>query len=382
MSNDRKAWTLTELKAAIANGASYAGQLAELSHEEFVAAVEQHGGQYIRYSNRGIFGVVVVGGAGLPVIAGGDALPAHHRLISERQFMSMLDIHLEDETDRLYSVRALAEPLSIPEARINAWVKAGLIQPKQLQNGVGRFEFRQVAVARTLCDLTDAGMSITELRTRLRQLQSRMPDLREPLQQLTMLERNGPLMIRLENGELSEVSGQLCLEFDKEPQPEPIQLRLVPAPLNALDWHEQGISQEKSGQLEEAAESYRQALMTGGPDAQIVFDLASVLVALGRPLQAVERYRQVIEMDPRHVDAWNNLGILLAENGDKHAAVAAFHHALQVDPEDPKLHYNIADALEDLGESSLAAQHWRAYLKYDPSSSPWAEYARKRIRSA
>ncbi len=382
MSKERTAWTQPELKAAIANGASYAGQLAELSHEDFVTAVEQNGGTYVRFSNRGVFGVVVVGGAGLPVSAAGDALPPHHRLISERQFMSVLDIHAEDETDRLYSVRALAELLSIPEARINSWVKAGLIEPQQLQNGVARFEFRQVAVARTLCDLTDAGMTIAELRDKLRQLQQRMPDLNEPLQQLTMLERNGPLLVRLENGELSEVCGQLRLEFDEQPQPAPIQLRLAPAALTAADWHQQGIAQERAGQLDDAAESYRQALLTGGPSSQVVFDLASVLTALGKPLQAIERYRQVIEMDPRHVDAWNNLGILLTETGDTHGAVASFHHALQLDPDDPKLHYNIADALEDLGESDAAARHWRAYLKLDPTSSPWADYARKQIRSA
>jgi tetratricopeptide (TPR) repeat protein len=382
MSNDRKAWTQGELKAAMAQGASYAGQLADLSHEDLVAAIEHHGGRYIRYSNHGRFGVVVVGGAGLPVTVGGDALPPHHRLISERQFMSLLEIQPEDEADRLYSARALSELLSVPEARINAWVKAGLIQPRRLQNDVPRFEFRQVAVARTLCDLTDAGMSIAELREKLGQLQHRMPDLREPLQQLTMLERNGPLLIRLQSGELSEVCGQLRLEFDNQPQNEPIQLRLDPSPSTALDWHEKGIEHEKAGLLEEAANSYRQALLVGGPSSQVAFDLASVLAALGQPLSAIERYRQATEIDPRHVDAWNNLGILLCESGDRPAACEAFHHALKLDPDDPKLHYNLADVLDDLGDSDAAADHWRAYLKLDPSSSPWAEYARRRLRSA
>jgi Flp pilus assembly protein TadD len=382
MSNERTAWTEPELKAAIANGVSYAGQLAELSHEEFVAAVEGHGGRYVRFSNHGNFGVVVVGGAGLPVTATGEALPPHHRLISERQFMTVLGIHAEDETDRLYSVRALSELLSIPEVRINAWVKAGLIEPRQLHNGVARFEFRQVAVARTLCDLTDAGMSILELRTKLRRLQQRMPDLHEPLQQLTMLERNGPLLVRLETGELSEVCGQLHLEFDEAPQPEPISLRIAPPTLTAADWHEQGIAQERAGQLEDAIESYRQALLVGGPSPQVVFDLASALAALGKPLQAIERYRQVVELDPKHVDAWNNLGILLAETADPHAAVESLHHALRLNPDDPKLHYNLADVLEDLGDKAAAARHWRAYLKLDPTSSPWADYAKKRIRHA
>ncbi|HEY7086751.1 MAG TPA: tetratricopeptide repeat protein [Tepidisphaeraceae bacterium] len=375
-------WTAASLKNALARGVSYAGQLADLSHDDFVEVVESRGGRYVRYSNHGRFAVLVVGEAGLPILPSGELLSLPDaQLISEREFARLLKVDIPSGGDHLYTAKTLSELLHVPESRINAWVKAGLIAPIQLQHGVMRFRFSQVAVARTLCELAANGVTMPKLRRTLQMLQRRMPDLKEPLQQLTMLERNGPMLVRLESGELAEVGGQLQMEFEDHAPPQAVQLRLVPAITTPADWHEQGVEQERAGLLAEAEEAYRRALSLGGPNAQIVFDLASVLVKLGRPQQAIERYRQVVEMEPRRTDAWNNLGILLSGLGDDAAACDAFRQGLRVDPEDPKLHYNLADSLDALGIRVEARAHWQTYLRYDPHGSPQAEHAASRLRS-
>lgn len=389
-------WTGASLRAALAQGpASYAGQLADLSHEQFVQVVERHGGRYVAYTNRGRFAVLVVGGAGLPVLPSGEpmGLAAGARLIGEQEFARLLDVPLdadgEGEGPRLYTASTLAELLGVPEARVNAWAKAGLIRPASADEGVLRFEFRQAAVARTLSGLTAGGVSIDRLRRTLQKLQKQMPDLAEPLQQLTVLERNGPLLVRLESGELAEVTGQLQLEFDADqlqPDPPP-SLRLVPQASSAEDSHDRGVAHERAGRLAEAEQAYREALLLSGPAPQLVFDLAGVLAKQGRAQQAIERYRLVTELDPRHADAWNNLGILLADPAtgaaDPPAACDAFRHALDIDPEDPRAHYNLAETLDDLGYPDAAAPHWRAYLRFDPSpTSPWAAHARNRLRGS
>src|SRR5262249_42762008 len=153
-------WTFDALTAAMARGVSYCGELADLSHEEFVDAVERQGGKYIRYSNHGEFAVLVFGAASLPILNTGDplALPAAP-VIQEGEFARLLSIAAPDE-HRLFTVRMLAELMHIPEARINAWVKAGLITPARSDGGVPRFEFRQAAITRTLSDLTSAGVTI------------------------------------------------------------------------------------------------------------------------------------------------------------------------------------------------------------------------------
>jgi DNA-binding transcriptional MerR regulator len=376
-------WTADALRDALAGGVSYAGQLANLTHDDFVEIVTEQGGRYIRFSNHGNFAAIVIGAAGLPVLPSGEpmALPSD-RLISESEFCSLLNVQPPCEDDRLYTVAMLSQLMNIPESRINAWVKAGLIKPSRAERGVMRFEFRQAAVARTLVELTAAGVTIDKLRRTLRQLQLKMPDLKEPLQQLTILEHNGPLLVRLESGDLAEVSGQLQLEFDNQPQPEPVQLRLVPALTTAADWHEQAVSQERNGLLNEAEDSYRRALMLAGPNGQLSFDLASLLTKRGKIPAAIERYHHVIELEPNRADAWNNLAILLADSADLPSACDAFRRALQITPDDAKLHYNLADALDTLGYVQEAAPHWRAYLHYDPTNSPWAQHARERLQSA
>jgi Flp pilus assembly protein TadD len=375
-------WTLKSLRAALAGGVSYVGQLADLSHDDFVEAVEQHGGRYVRYSNHAHLSAIVVGAAGLPVLSNGELTPLpSDRLISESQFTRLLGWDVRKEQD-VYTTTMSAQLLGVPEARISAWAKAGLIQPVRVDHGVMWFEFRQLAVARTLSDLTASGVTVGQLRRTLRQLQQKMPDLKEPLQQLTILEHNGPLLVRLECGELSEVTGQMHLGFDDQPQPQPVQLRLIPSLVTAADWHEQGVEQERAGMLAEAEESYRQALRVGGPDAQMTFDLACVLTKLGKTLQAIERLQQVLELDPEHADAWNNLGIILSETGELRGACEALRYSLRISPDDPKAHFNLADTLEMMGLEKDAQQHWRMYLRHDPAGSTWANHARARLRSS
>jgi tetratricopeptide (TPR) repeat protein len=375
-------WTAETLCTAMKRGVSYYGQLADLSHEEFVEIVQSRGGEYIRYSNHGQFAVIVVGAAALPVLPSGDAAPMPGaRLISETHFLQLLGVEPQAEADRLFTAAMLAEIMGVPESRILAWGKAGLIKPARIEHGLPRYEFRQAAIARNLSEMTSAGVSIDRIRRTLRQLQQRMPDLKEPLQQLTVLEHNGPLLVRLESGDLAEVTGQMHLEFDPTPQPAPMQLRLAPTLSTAADWHERAVEQERAGLLAEAEDSYRQALLAAGPTPQFAFDLASLLTKLGKIPQAIERYMQAIELDPQNAAAWNNVGILLADNADPAAACDAFRHALAITPNDPKLHYNLADALDMLGFAEEAKRHWQAYLKHDPFGSPWSDHARQRLNA-
>ena len=133
--------------------------------------------------------------------------------------------------------------------------------------------------------------------------------------------------------------------------------------------------------LAEAEQSYREAMMVGGPTPQFAFDLANVLVKLGKKPQAIERYLQAVELDPDYAAAWNNIGILQADLGDLNSACEAFRRALALTPDDPKLHYNLADALEMMGFLEEARRHWQNYLRHDPMGSPWSDHARARLRA-
>jgi tetratricopeptide (TPR) repeat protein len=306
-------------------------------------------------------------------------------VIGERDLVTGLGLEKtcpkeQDQAEQqLFTTARLTELLGVSRERVRSWVKAGLIVPTKTEHGVWHFDFRQLAAARTLCDLTAAGLGTEKIRRSLSLLRKFMPQLEQPLEQLAALENSGKLLVRLEEGDLSEPDGQLHFEFTGDAPAGPVSpLRIAPGPRTATDWLAQGLEQEREGFLEESAASYRQALMTGGPDAQTCLNLANVLRALGNKPQALERYSQAVEADPSFADAWNNLGTLLVELGKADDAVVAFRKALEADPEDARAHYNLADTLDEMGRSDEALPHWRAYLRQDPTSR-WGSHARQRL---
>lgn len=274
------------------------------------------------------------------------------------------------DVHRLYTSAQLTDLLAVPRSRVRAWMLAGLIQPVEEIQGVCYFDFRQVAGAKTLCDLTSAGISIAKIRRSLEQLKVWRADAEQPLDQLALLEKNGQILVRLEKG-LVEPSGQLCFDFGDEHANIPMQ------PTTAEQWFQIGCQHEEDGQFAAAIDAYRQALLLAGPDAVACFNLANVLFATDQLAAAAERYRQAVEIDPSRAEAWNNLGVVLGRMSRVDEAVAAFAKAIDLSYADA--HYNLADLLEKQGRSSEAQEHWQAYVRCDPKG-PWSDHARGMLR--
>ena len=194
-------------------------------------------------------------------------------VLSEEQFLSGLGLEQHGEMVRqLYRADALAGLLGVPKDRVRAWARAGLIRPRRVEHGAWYFDFRQVSVARSISDLSARGVSLGRLRRSLTQLGQWLPEAAEPLSRLAALGDHGRLLVRLEQGDLSAGDGQLHFDFeDFEDGSGPrLSLRIgEPAtrPRSAAEWHDLGLEQEAAGLPEEAAESYRQALLAGGPHA-------------------------------------------------------------------------------------------------------------------
>jgi tetratricopeptide (TPR) repeat protein len=299
-------------------------------------------------------------------------------VISEAEFLGRLGLGSTSSGQQL-STAELSKILGVSGERIRNWVRRGLVKPEATVEGVHYFAFRQVSWAKTLCDFAQAGVPPARIRRSLEQLRHWLPDVEEPLAQLAVLERDGQLLIRSEEGQLCELTGQGVFDFADEPVASTIQA--TSGPSTAAHWFELGCEQEAAGRTQEAAHAYRQALVLGGADARTCFNLGNVVYALGRPDEAIERYRQALEIDRSHVAAWNNLGNALAERGDRGEAVACFQRVLELNPQCPDAHYNLADALEEMGRRKEALRHWQAYARHDPSS-PWGRYARQRLEAA
>ncbi len=367
-----------------------AGRLASMTRAEAARLIAAHGGIFSRTVTRAP-SIVIVGRDGWPLAK--DGRPTRKlrkalalakqgfdvRILAEEELLAKLHCP-SGPLQRHSTLRELGHLLQVSTERLSAWLRAGLIEPVATVDGIRYFDFCQVAGAKSLCDLVRSGITTARLRQSLHQLRAWLGNIEHPLAQLTTLEHGRKLVVRLDNGQLAEPSGQLLFDFSSHPAD------LFPASVpwagevhTAGQWSSLGERAEQSGNWSEAAHAYRQALLVGGPTAPAVFSLANALYSLGQYARSGERYRQVVELDPDFWEAWNNLGTVLSYDGQNEEAILAYQCALRLNPQYADAHYNLADTLEDLGRIDEAREHWLTYLEIEPRGA-WAERARQRLR--
>jgi len=370
---------------------AFTGRLASMSRKEAAELVRAYGGEFAPSPTRKTH-LLVIGEDRWPLEADGRLTrkvlraralqEAGHPILifSEEEFFRALGLEERHaEIHRLYTNHQLSHILELPGARIRWWVRMGLIRPAKVVHRLAYFDFHEVRSAKVLCDLVRSGASPSRVRRSLEALRSWLKHLDEPLRQMALLERNGRLLARLKTGELIEPGGQLWIDFSQDEE-RPVRA-IEPEPRTVDHWLRLGLEHEDRGDLNEAEEAYRQALLEAGPRPELCFNLGNVFYALGSKAQAVERFRQAVELDPQYVEAWNNLGNALSELGEHEEAVKAYERALQLAPRYADAHYNFADTLFQVGRVDDAKLHWRAYLRESPRSS-WAEEVRGRLRQA
>jgi tetratricopeptide (TPR) repeat protein len=366
---------------------AFTGRLASMTRAEAAELVQAHGGHFVAMVNRRT-SFLVIGQDGWALQKDGRLTNKLRtarslqqagygiKVVSEEELLTQLGSRTPTEgVRRLYSIAELSRLLKIPGNRLRAWVKSGLIHAVETEHGISHFDYSQVVSAKTLCDLIQAGVKSDRLKRSMRQLQRWVKNLEEPMQQLAILERDGELLVRLENG-LAEPTGQRCFDFADPVDGETVSLSqpIVPAD----EWFELGCEHEDAQRFDEAVKAYRQALLTGGPNPTLCFNLANALYALGEKGPASERFYQAVELKPDFVEAWNNLGTALADLGQHEDSLAAYRKALELEPSYADAHYNLADLLEEMGRASEACRHWQAYVQQDPHSE-WGRHARGRL---
>jgi tetratricopeptide (TPR) repeat protein len=289
------------------------------------------------------------------------------------------DLPADDEVlgqCRRYSIRELAEIAHTSPRRFRSWIQAGLIQPSPSESTGDAFSFHQVRTAGLLAKLARNGIGTARLKRILDQLRRRFPDAQEALSQLDLFA--GLLVIRDDDSRLTAPNGQLLLDLLSDgDSTQTVTLKLGAAdPADcADDLFQSAVSLEQAGELQAAAQAYRECLLQTGPEVAACFNLANVLAELGHAEAAAERYRQVVELDPQYAAAWNNLGLALAELNDGDGALDAWERAVELDAASADAVFNLADALQEANRFDDARPNWEAYLRLD-SDSEWSSYAR------
>ena len=321
---------------------AFTGKLACMTRAEAARLVREAGGEFMTEVNRRT-SLVVVGLEGWPLQKDGRLT---RKLIRARRLQHygypivvlpeetlLSQIGMRDQSEGIhdrYTMAHLHRILRIPGERLRTWMSTGLIQPAETSNGVCRFDFQQVTRAKTLCDLAQAGVSAKRLHRSLEQLKKWMPQIGDPLAQLAVIERQGEILVRLEDGQLAEPTGQLHFDFEEEISS--VAVEMTPPARTGDQWFDLARAHEANGRLPQAADAYREALLLDGPHPDVCFNLANVLYALDQREQAVERYYQALELDPHDSRALVELALVYEAMQRPDRAAALYERVLEQDP--------------------------------------------------
>jgi protein O-GlcNAc transferase len=131
---------------------------------------------------------------------------------------------------------------------------------------------------------------------------------------------------------------------------------------------ERGLAAHRAGNLEEAAELYRQAIDLRPDFVEAYSNYGLVLSQLGRLADAAAVYERALQIKPDYVSALINLGALLRDHGRPAESLPYLERAAALAPNSPAAHGNLGNALKDEGRLDEAIASYQRALELDPNS--------------
>jgi tetratricopeptide (TPR) repeat protein len=326
--------------------------------------------------------------------------------ITETTFWQWLGIGPLTDARALYTPTALAELIGVSAAAIRLWHRQGFLKSDCQVGKLPYFAFQEIPVAKRLKVLTESGYSLRQIAKAIESFQKEFPQTDRVL--LNLFPTSDPRKILYDDGESRcDSKGQTFFDFeptDEEellieaeesmpelrkaftplPDEEPRPLPLFPETrcLSEEDRRrqEQAVSrkvialcqtawqQEEAGEPFAAIESCRAALLLGGPDTDISFQLAELLAQTGSLEAAKERYYLVLEADGRHLEALNGLARVLDRLGQEEDAAELYRTALVIHPGYAEVRYHLGELLFRLGDHAEAEEQLLLFKSADPDS--------------
>ena len=135
---------------------------------------------------------------------------------------------------------------------------------------------------------------------------------------------------------------------------------------------EAGMDLQTVGEFELAEQALRRAVdLSEGKPAdrrKARFNLATVLVKLGRDDQAVPLLKEVVDADPGEVEARVELGDSYLRTGAYEPAVQVLREAAARDPENKRAHLLLGKAFTRLGRHEDAGRHFQTFQDLETES--------------
>ncbi|MDR2441095.1 MAG: tetratricopeptide repeat protein [Planctomycetaceae bacterium] len=293
--------------------------------------------------------------------------------------------HTQDLPKTYYTPSMLAELTGVSISVIRQLQKQQLIIPVRQVHRLAYFDVESILPLKIVRNMFDAGLTINVVTNRLHKIKRNLP-----AGQIDVQVSGRDVVFITEKGLINQ-DGQRCFSFLVEDEPVPVPQQEPLAILepvlnpntepntelnNSETLYETAWSLELAGNLQGAIDLYRMALVVGGSNPQIHFQIAELLYRLGDLTAARERYFMAIELDETFVEARANLGCVLAELGNDELAAAAFRGALKYHPDYAEVRFHLGMLLKRVGLTEEAEEHFRIFLELMPNS-PWIEQISK-----
>lgn len=120
----------------------------------------------------------------------------------------------------------------------------------------------------------------------------------------------------------------------------------------------------------EKAEQYLRSSARLVPDADVMYQLAELLVSERRTSEAEPVLRRCLEVDPKFTDAHIRLGMILRDRGQRPEAIRAFEYAILNDQRAVVARYFLAQLCLETGDQKRALSQLHFVLKLQPDYRP------------
>ncbi len=263
-----------------------------------------------------------------------------------------------------YGARDVEKLLHLPRSTIRSLIAAGFVAPTRGPRNAWRFSFQDLIVLRTAQALSSANVPHRRIVRALKQLRSHLPETM-PLSGLSIGAIADQVVVREGGGRWQAESGQYVLAFEGDPAAGSLRV-IEPAPRSARADPENapadGIALERSDRAA-ALHAYDRAIAADPTRIDVHVNRGRLLHELGRLDEAAQTYRDAIVAGARDALLFYNLGVLLDDMEHKPEAMQAYEAALREDPQMADCHYNLALLCEELDRPRDAIRHMAQYRR-------------------
>ena len=126
----------------------------------------------------------------------------------------------------------------------------------------------------------------------------------------------------------------------------------------------------RTGDLNAAFETLKQALANGGDEPELANEFADFFQETGNTDKAIEWYQEALRRDPRYVKALVGLSNTYHRAGRDTDARATLEQALAIEPRDADALYNLGVIAEAQGNQDEAVGFYRRALEIEPDHVP------------